>query len=37
MLDKSWRSAVQFLSVCANGCYKHFVKGKGWVCCQCGK
>lgn len=25
------------LPVCAQGCYKHYVKGKGWVCCQCGE
>jgi hypothetical protein len=24
-----------FLSVCPEGCYKHFVKGK-WVCCKYG-
>lgn len=24
------------LSVCAEGCYKHYVKGVGWVCCKCG-
>jgi hypothetical protein len=28
------RAAV--LSVCPDGCYKHYVKGRGWVCCKCG-
>ena len=28
------RQAV--LSACADGCYKHYVKGLGWVCCKCG-
>lgn len=23
------------LTVCPEGCYKHFVNGK-WVCCKCG-
>jgi hypothetical protein len=27
---------VQVLSVCAEGCYKHFKAGK-WVCCKCGE
>lgn len=25
-----------FLTVCTNGCYKHYDKATGtWVCCQC--
>lgn len=27
---------ITFLNVCAEGCYKHYVKGMGWVCCKCG-
>lgn len=23
-------------TVCAEGCYKHYVEGVGWVCCKCG-
>lgn len=40
--NKSWRGNEWrarfsgFLSVCAEGCYKHYVKGLGWVCCKCG-
>lgn len=35
MWNAYWRCG-QWLSECAEGCYKHFVKGK-WVCCKCGK
>ena len=24
------------MNACAEGCYKHYVQGLGWVCCQCG-
>jgi hypothetical protein len=24
------------MNACAEGCYKHYVKGLGWVCCKCG-
>jgi len=24
------------VNACAEGCYKHYVKGLGWVCCKCG-
>jgi hypothetical protein len=27
---------VVFLRVCPDGCYRHYVKGMGWVCCKCG-
>jgi hypothetical protein len=27
---------VACLNVCPGGCYKHYVKGMGWVCCKCG-
>lgn len=23
-------------SVCADGCYKQYVEGFGWICCKCG-
>lgn len=26
---------AQFLTACAEGCYKHYVEGQ-WVCCKCG-
>jgi hypothetical protein len=24
------------MNICAEGCYKHYVAGLGWVCCKCG-
>jgi hypothetical protein len=27
---------LRFLTACAQGCYKHYVQGLGWVCCRCG-
>lgn len=33
--NRGWRAITQFLTACAEGCYKHKINGK-WICCKCG-